>query len=377
MKNEAVISKKVYLKTFGCQMNVRDSEAISGLLLKGGFKLVEKPEHADAVILNTCSVRQHAEEVVWSELGVHKNGKVVGLVGCMAQNYKEQVFQRAPNVDFVVGPADIAKIPRILKDLFKDRGILERKIWETDGLNRPENIYHTGYYKDKSHAYIVISEGCSNFCSYCVVPYVRGPERHRAYSDIIKESKQALASGITKITLLGQNVNSFKSGGVDFKKLLESLNSLKGLKRLSFLTSHPKDTDRKLFEAMAVLDKLDKWLHLPLQSGSDKILKAMNRGYTRKYFLDLAREYRKIVKGGTLTTDLIVGFPGETEEDFRKTYEVLKKVKFDAAYLFKYSPRPNTSANSMTDDVPLKEKERRHRLILNLQRSLAKKNVKS
>jgi len=358
-------------------MNVRDSEVISGLLLKQGFKLAEKPDDAEVIILNTCSVRQHAEDVVWSELGVHKNGKIIGLVGCMAQNYKEQIFQRAPNVDFVAGPSDIAKVPLILKDLLKGRGMLERKIWETDGLSRPENIYHTGCYNDKSHAYVVISEGCSNFCSYCVVPYVRGPERHRAYPDILKEAKQALACGITKITLLGQNVNSFKSGDIDFKELLSSIHSLKGLKKLSFLTSHPKDTDIGLFKVMAGLDKLDKWLHLPLQSGSDKILKSMKRNYTRKYFLDLTKEYRKIVKGGTLTTDVIVGFPGETEEDFKETYELLSKVKFDAAYLFKYSPRPATAGSFMIDDVPRKVKERRHKLILDLQRGLARKNVKS
>jgi tRNA-2-methylthio-N6-dimethylallyladenosine synthase len=371
------MSRKVYLKNFGCQMNVRDSEIISGLLLKDGFRLIDNPDGADAVILNTCSVRQHAEDVVWSEIGVHKNGKVIGLVGCMAQRHKDAAFRRAPNVDFVVGPSDIAKIPSILKDLLKNRGLQEKKVWETDGLNRPEEIYHTGHYNDKSHAYIAISEGCSNFCSYCVVPFVRGPERHRAFSSIIKEANQALACGITKITLLGQNVNSYKSGSVDFKKVLDSFNSLKGLKKLSFLTSHPKDTDVELLEVMASLDKLDKWLHLPLQSGSDKILKAMNRNYTRKYFLDLTREYRKIVKGGTLTTDIIVGFPGETEEDFRETYDLLNKVKFDAAYLFKYSPRPGTRADAMADDVPLKEKERRHRMILDLQRSLAKKNART
>lgn len=358
-------------------MNVRDSEVISGLVQKAGFKIVDKADKADVVILNTCSVRKHAEDVVWSEIGVHKNGKIIGLVGCMAQNYKEGVFQRAANVNFVVGPSDIAKIPLILKDLLKDKGILERKIWETDGLNRPEEIYHTGYHNDKSHVYIVISEGCSNFCSYCVVPYVRGPERHRRFTDIIKEAEQALDNGINKITLLGQNVNSYKSENADFRELLKRINALKGLKEFSFLTSHPKDTDVRLFEAMAGLDKLSKWLHLPLQSGSDNILKSMKRNYSKDYFLDLTREYRKIVKGGTLTTDVIVGFPGESEKDFQETFDLLKKIKFDAAYIFKYSPRPGTQADMMKDDVPQKEKERRHRLILDQQRSLAKKNAKS
>jgi len=194
--------------------------------------------------------------------------------------------------------------------------------------------------------------------------------------DIVKEVEQALGKEINKITLLGQNVNSYKSENADFKKLLKRINSLKGLKEFSFLTSHPKDTDASLFEAMASLDKLSKWLHLPLQSGSDKILKVMKRNYTKEFFLDLTKEYRKIVKGGTLTTDIIVGFPGESEKDFEETFDLLKKIKFDAAYIFKYSPRPGTQADMMTDDVTQKEKERRHRLILDQQRSLAKKNAK-
>ncbi|MFH1198916.1 MAG: tRNA (N6-isopentenyl adenosine(37)-C2)-methylthiotransferase MiaB [Candidatus Omnitrophota bacterium] len=371
-------------------MNVRDSEVVVGLLKGAGYKITDDHKAADIVIFNTCSVRQHAEDKVWSEIGRFKKSPVsglrsplIGVIGCMAQNYKEAIFERAPDVDFVVGPTDIDKIPNIIKKLdhrpqTTDHRLFETKIWETDGENRPERIYHTGFYEDREHAFVVISEGCSNFCSYCVVPYVRGPLRHRSHVDIIKEVKKAIDKGITKITLLGQNVNAYKSTAyglrptVDFIGLLKQVNGIKGLNEFSFVTSHPKDSSRELFKAMADLDKLKKYLHMPVQSGSDKVLKLMNRGYSRSFYLDLADNYRKIVQGGALTTDIIVGYPGETEKDFQDTYDLVEKVQFNAAYIFKYSSRPNTAAAKLVDDVPKTEKERRHREILELQKKISK-----
>jgi len=406
-------------------MNVRDSEVISGLLRAKSYELIAKPEEADVVIFNTCSVRQHAEDKVWSEVGriAKQRGKekqgqppknrdspcfspLIGLVGCMAQNYKEEIFKRAPQVDFVVGPSDIHKIPEIIKKLLAirkegqsplnssnssdgDSPFLQLKIWETDGNVRPEEIYHTGFYEDKEHAYVVISEGCSNYCSYCVVPYVRGELHNRNYQDILKEIEEALDKGIIKITLLGQNVNAYQCqvtknrdsphagtvpvfSTVKFSELLRMVNEIKGLKEFSFITSHPKDTSLDLFKAMADLEKLKKYLHLPVQSGSDKILKLMNRVYTRKFYLDLIDNYRKIVKGAVLTTDIIVGFPTEAEEDFQETYDLVKNIEFDAAYIFKYSTRMHTEAANMVDDVEKKEKERRHKLILDLQKEISR-----
>jgi len=375
------LPKKVYIRTFGCQMNVRDSELISGLLRVAGYELTTNPDEAGVIIFNTCSVRQHAEEKVWSEIGrynkiVGKNKKlrattpIIGLVGCMAQSYKEAIFQRAGNVDFVVGPGDIDKIPEIIAKIINKKPF-EVKIWETDGENRPEDIYHTGFYQDKEHAYVVISEGCSNFCAYCVVPYVRGPLRNRDCKAIIKEIQGAVGKGITKVTLLGQNVNAYQSG-VSFPQLLKMVNDIKDLKEFSFVTSHPKDTSLELFGAMQTLEKLKKCLHLPVQSGSDRILKLMNRGYTRKFYLDLADNYRKIVKGGALTTDIIVGFPTETQDDFKDTYDLLKKIEFNSAFIFKYSPRPHTQAAEFADDVPQEEKEKRHQLILELQKKISR-----
>jgi len=370
-------------------MNVRDSEVISGLLTTNDYQLTTNLDEADIIIFNTCSVRQHAEDKVWSEIGriakqrireklgqSPKSGDspnfppLIGIVGCMAQNYKERIFERAPQVDFVVGPSGIHKIPDIIKKL-SAKNLFETKIWETEGGVRPEEIYHTGFYEDKEHAYMVISEGCSNYCSYCVVPYVRGELRNRNYKDILREIEEAVDKGISKITLLGQNVNAYKSQ-VDFVQLLKMVNEIKGLEEFSFVTSHPRDTNEKLFEAMRDCEKLKKYLHLPVQSGSDRILNLMNRGYTRKFYLDLVDNYRKIVKDSLLTTDIILGFPTETEEDFQETSNLVKDVQFDAAYIFKYSTRPNTEAAKLPDDVEKSEKERRHKLILDLQRGISR-----
>jgi len=372
-------------------MNVRDSEVICGLLNKDGCKIVSEPQEAEIILFNTCSVRQHAEDKVWSEVGRYQ-GKIIGLVGCMAQAHKEDIFKRAPNVDFVVGPSDIHKIPGIISRLSGKRGqspttagspersrgkygdspLFQLKIWETDGGLRPDEIYHTGFYDDKEHAYVVISEGCSNYCSYCVVPYVRGELRNRNYKDILKEIKQAVDKGISKITLLGQNVNAyFSQSAVSFIDLLKDVNVINGIKEFSFITSHPKDTSSELFKAMADLEKLKKYLHLPVQSGSDRILGLMNRGYTRRFYLDLADNYRKIIRNGTLTTDIIVGFPTETEKDFQDTKDLVQNLGFEVAFIFKYSTRLHTEAAKMVDDVEKKEKERRHRIILDLQRNIS------
>lgn len=400
MKQE-VISKKVFIRTLGCQMNIRDSEVICGLLQKAGYRISVTDQDADVIIFNTCSVRKHAEDRVWSLIGSYKGTKIIGLVGCMAQNYKEQAFQRDSQISFVVGPQDIHKLPEVLGKILETRGeisletwgqspkngdsphvarphlvrndkLLELKIWETEGNLRPEEIYHTGFYEDKNHAYVVISEGCSNFCSYCVVPYVRGPLRHRKHQDILIEIREAIARGITKVTLLGQNVNAYQDNQVNFTKLLGQVNALEGLKEFDFFTSHPKDAGVDSFKAIWDLDKLAKRLHLPLQSGADRILKSMNRGYAVKDYLALIDSYRKIVKGGRLTTDIIVGFPTETEQDFKETCALVKKARFNAAYIFKYSTRPGTEAAKMADELKPGDKEKRHKKILDLQRGISK-----
>ncbi|MFH1191783.1 MAG: MiaB/RimO family radical SAM methylthiotransferase [Candidatus Omnitrophota bacterium] len=392
------MTKKVYLRTFGCQMNVRDSEVICGLLQMAGYRISATDQDADVIIFNTCSVRKHAEDRVWSLIGSYKGSKIIGLVGCMAQNYKEKAFQRDSHISFVVGPQDIEKIPEVLGKILeierqspknvdsphsdssysgkvirnRSQSLFLRKIWETEGNLRFEEIYHTNFHQDKNHAYVVISEGCSNFCSYCVVPYVRGPLRHRKHKDILTEIREATAQGITKVTLLGQNVNAYQDKQVDFAKLLEQVNALEELKEFDFFTSHPKDVTIDSFRAIWDLDKLVKRLHLPLQSGSDRILKLMNRGYGVKDYLALIDSYRKIVKGGLLTTDIIAGFPTETDEEFEETCALVKKIKFNAAYIFKYSSRPGTEAAKIMDQLKLKKIEERHKKILDLQRGISK-----
>jgi len=361
-------------------MNVRDSEVIAGLLRAMSYELTTNPVEADVIIFNTCSVRQHAEDKVWSEIGRYKSGKIIGLVGCMAQNYKDDAFNRAPNLSFVVGPNDIAKIPEILARVSKsqglkvsDKSLFETKIWETDGEGRPDTIYHTQFYNDLEHAFVVISEGCSNFCSYCVVPYVRGALKQRSHKVILREIEEAVGKGIKNITLLGQNVNSYNDSVVNFIQLLKIVNDIPSLVEFGFITSHPKDATLDFFHVMQDLKKIKRYLHLPVQSGSDRILKLMNRGYSRKEYLDLISNYRKIVKGGVLTTDIIVGFPTETEDDFKDSFDLAKDTQFDAAYLFKYSPRPHTQAANMLDDVTKDEKEKRHAKILTLQKEISAK----
>ncbi|MEI8176118.1 MAG: MiaB/RimO family radical SAM methylthiotransferase, partial [Candidatus Omnitrophota bacterium] len=351
-------------------------------------------------------VRQHAEDRVWSEIGrivkkfskpvkpankgqqrtTNKSRPFIGLVGCMAQNYKDKAFARAPEVDFVVGPSDIGKIPDILKQVTShhvpdaSQKLFELKIWETDGLVRPEDIYHTGFHEDKDHAYVVISEGCSNYCSYCVVPYVRGELHNRGAQDILSEINEAAGRGISRVTLLGQNVNAYFSGegspepAVSFAGLLGMIEHVSGVREITFMTSHPKDTSDDLFKAIAASEKIKKSLHLPVQSGSDRILGLMRRGYTRAHYLGLVERYRRLVPAGTISTDLIVGFPSESDDDFKATLDLMKEIRFDSAFLFKYSPRPGTVAERLPDDVEQAVKERRHKILLDFQKSCAAKN---
>jgi len=295
--------KKVYIRTLGCQMNVRDSEVVSGLLSAKCYTLTTNLDKADAILFNTCSVRQHAEDKVWSEIGAiskryARNTKrsskpIIGIIGCMAQNYKQDIFKRSPRVDIVCGTNDIHKLPDMIKkSLAKSReSRVESKFIKVDSKFRCEDVYKTNFYQDKDHVFVVISEGCDNFCSYCVVPYVRGRLRHRKAKHIIDEIKRHVDYGISKITLLGQNVNAYKSvlrskssdltkSKINFVELVRIISEIRGVKELSFITSHPKDIDANLFKLMNDKDNIKKYLHLPVQSGSDRILKLMKRGYS-------------------------------------------------------------------------------------------------
>ena len=359
-------------------MNEHDSGRVKDLLLEHGYSFCEKPEEADILLFNTCSVRKHAEDRVFGRVESLKPLKekrpniIFGILGCMAEAQKDLIFRKLPHVDFLCGPTDLDKIPEIIDRLSCGSGhIICIKGYKAKRI--PE------FSKERSvgkRAYVKIMEGCSNFCSYCIVPYVRGPERSRPLKPILDEIRLLLDKGIEGITLLGQNVNSYGKGlkeKIDFPKLLRKIDKIVGNKvKIDFVTSHPKDAKTDLFKAMDSLGSISKFLHLPLQSGSNKILKKMNRGYTLEKYKKLAKEYRKLVKNASFSTDFIVGFPGESDIDFKDTLKALKDIQFDAAYIFKYSPRPFTAAEKLKDDVSEDVKKERHKKLLDLQLKMKK-----
>lgn len=372
--------KKIFIKTFGCQMNVRDSEFVTGILFEDGFRKVDSPDKADIILFNSCSVRKHAEDRLFSNIAdlktlkKNKPGMVIGLIGCTAQQYKAKAFERSRLIDFVCGPGNEHELPGIIREVSKNRCAIIAV--DKVSVARPEKF--PSYRAQPFKSYVSIGEGCNNFCSYCIVPYVRGRERSRKTSDILRECRQLADLGCKEITLLGQNVNSFgkkllafscqpSAKKTDFIRLLEKINSIKGIRRIRFMTSHPKDASPELFEAMRDLENVCEHLHLPLQSGSDRILKLMNRGYTLKHYLKLIESYRKILPGGSLTTDIIVGFPSEHDRDFEKTRKIMKTTGFDGAFVFNYSARPPAKASGLKDDVPKEEKTRRITTLIAIQ----------
>ena len=389
--------KKVYIKTFGCQMNNRDSEALMGLLLEKGYAQAQSEEDAEIILVNTCSVREHAEDRAISFLGTLKpkamsherpkgilseaegpraKSRIVGLIGCMARNRGEELLQRMKHIDIVCGPSCLSKIPAYLDKIRCEGGRDEERtrIIDIDDTLRDEEMYRAAFRMEPDHAQVVISTGCSNYCSYCVVPYVRGNLRLRKPSHIVDEVKRNIDLGVNRVTLLGQNVNDYvyvgSSGKITFPQLLKSVAQIEGVKELNFITSQPRNTGKELFRIMADFPNIKKHLHLPFQSGSNRILKLMKRGYSREDYLQLTEDYRKIV-GGTLSTDIIVGFPTENEKDFQQTYKILEKVRFKNAYIFKYSIRLKAASRKMSDDVTDEEKAKRHKILLDLQKTIA------
>ncbi len=368
---------KVFIRTFGCQMNDRDSEIIYGLFMERGWKIAESVEDADCILFNTCSVRHHAEQRAYSNMGMlaklkrRRPGVILGFTGCTAEKDKDVVIKRLPHVDLVAGPGEIYNIPDYIEGLMKNR----KKIVAAGKLERPDRE-NPSYRGNKTGTYVSISEGCDNFCSYCIVPYVRGRQRSRKKELIIEEVKSASEMGVKEITLLGQNVNSYGNDlkdGQNFMTLLEEVHAIDGIKRIRFVTSHPKDTKEALFQTMRDLPKVYKHLHLPLQSGSAKILKAMKRGYSPEHYLGLIDGLRKYIPDCNITTDIIVGFHGEEDSDFEETYSIMKKIGFDSAYIFKYSPRPPAESSRLADDVLPEVKKERHARLLELQKEISRR----
>jgi tRNA-2-methylthio-N6-dimethylallyladenosine synthase len=361
-----------YLETFGCQMNVHDSEKVAGVLIRRGYRQVEDPEDADLILYNTCSIREKAAQKVFSRLGQFRhvsNGKMIGVLGCVAQQEGEGIFERAPWVNLVCGSASYRKLPQLL-------GELEAGKRRVVGLDRDtDETFETEYTRRDNpfRAYITIIEGCDKSCAYCVVPFTRGPERSRASDSILEEVRYLVDAGYTEVQLLGQNVNSYRDPSphrLSFADLLDAVARVPGLRRVRFTTSHPRDFHPEIVQVIGDNPVLCNHVHLPVQSGSTRVLRLMNREYTREQYLERVATIRRAKRPISLTTDLIVGFPGETEADFEETLSLLDQVQFDGAFSFKFSPRPNTPALAMNDGVPEEEKGRRLTVLQEKQRQI-------
>jgi len=362
------MQKRFYIETYGCQMNEYDSEILAGILQSHDFILSDSPEDADLILLNTCSVREHAEQKIHSRLGELKHLKdkrpdlKLGVIGCMAQNLKNDIIKSKPYVNLILGPDSYRHIDEYLDS--EKKHIIDTKLSKYEVYN---GLFPAR--KEGINAWISIMRGCNKFCSYCIVPYTRGRERSRSIESIVEEAQKSIDNGFAEITLLGQNVNSFDHEGRKFPELLRAIAKVDGLKRLRYTSPHPQDVDEELMRVHAEFKPLiANHIHLPLQAGSDNVLKAMNRTYTQEHYLKLVDMIRNFVPDMGITTDIIVGFPGETEEDFRETLKVMNYVKYNSAYTFKYSPRPYTKAWNMDDNVSEEDKSARLTELIALQK---------
>jgi tRNA-2-methylthio-N6-dimethylallyladenosine synthase len=364
--------KSFFIETFGCQMNDHDSEKVAGVLQGRGYYPVEAPAHADLVLYNTCSIREKAAQKVFARLGDWKtlsDGKIIGVLGCLAQQEGEEIFERAPWVSLVCGSASYRKLPELI-DQLESGG---RRVTGLD-LDTDETFETDITRRDRLlSAYITIIEGCDYSCTYCVVPRTRGPERSRASEAVLDETRRLADAGYTEIQLLGQTVNSYRDPsprGWRFVDLLRAVADVSGIRRVRFTTSHPNDFTREIVQAIDAVPALCNHVHLPVQSGSSRVLKAMRRTYTREEYLEKIAWMRAAARDISITSDIIVGFPGETAADFEETLSLLDAAQYDAIFSFKYSPRPNTPAKDMPDAIPEEEKSKRLAILNERQRQI-------
>jgi tRNA-2-methylthio-N6-dimethylallyladenosine synthase len=366
--------KSFFIETFGCQMNVHDSEKVAGVLLRRGYRPAETPAQADLLLYNTCSIREKAAQKVFSRLGDHKlaartSGKVIGVLGCVAQQEGEEIFERAPWVSLVCGSASYRKLPDLVEQLESGGRRVMGLDLDTDETFETEITRRDNPFR----AYLTIIEGCDYSCTYCVVPHTRGPERSRPSAAILADVCRLADSGYTEIQLLGQTVNSYSDPsprGLNFVDLLRAVAGVNGIRRVRFTTSHPNDFHREIVDAIDEIPALCDHVHLPVQSGSTRILKAMRRTYTREQYLEKISWIRAARRPISVTSDIIVGFPGETDRDFEETITLLNEAQYDGAFSFKYSPRPNTPAQNMADVIPEEEKGRRLAILQDRQRQI-------
>jgi tRNA-2-methylthio-N6-dimethylallyladenosine synthase len=365
-------AKSFYIETFGCQMNAHDSEKVAGVLLARGYRAERDPAVADVVFYNTCSIREKAAHKVFSRLGEWRTAgqhKVIGVLGCVAQQEGEQIFERAPWVSLVCGSASYRRLPALMAELEAGgRRVMGLEL-DTDETFETEMTRRDNPYR----AYLTIIEGCDYCCAYCVVPHTRGPERSRSSESILTEVRRLADAGYTEIQLLGQTVNSYRDPsprGMNFVELLRTVAGVAGIRRARFTTSHPNDFTREIVEAIDRTPEICDHIHLPVQSGSTRVLQTMRRTYTREEYLEKISWIRSARRPISVTSDIIVGFPGETDQDFEESLTLLDAVGYDGVFSFKYSPRPNTAAREMADAVPEEEKSRRLGILQERQRQI-------
>jgi tRNA-2-methylthio-N6-dimethylallyladenosine synthase len=369
---------KIFIETYGCQMNALDSDLILSRMQAGGYSPTEVREEADVILFNTCSVREHAEERALSNAGFVQRLKkqrpdlVVGIVGCMAQNRQDRLFQQLPHVQLIVGPRHMGAIPRLVDEIRRSG---QRRIavadFDDEFIDGADAMQSRA---SRTQAYVKAMEGCDLSCTFCIVPTTRGAEVSRPPERIVEEVRRLAAEGTVEVTLLGQTVNSYGKGlkpACDLGGLLRKVSEVDGIRRIRFITSHPSFVRSSLVEAMRDLPKVCKYLHIPVQSGSNRILKAMRRGYTVERYLEICETLRAEVGGIEIASDFIVGFPGETAGDFDQTVALMERVRFQNSFVFKYSPRPGTDAASLADDVPEEEKKRRNQVLLDAQERIS------
>jgi len=365
-------NRQIYIETYGCQMNLADSEIVLGVMSNCGYSVTKDISQADVILVNTCSIREHAEQRIYGRLGVFKPYKrynphlVVGVLGCMAERLRKKLMEDESIVDVVVGPDEYRKLPQLVEGALhgqKGVGVQLSRVETYDDITplRTEGI----------SAWITVMRGCDKFCSFCVVPFTRGRERSRPLESVVREVEKLVEQGFREVTLLGQNVNSYQDKGKDFADLLEAVSRVDKTLRIRFTTSHPQDMSDKLIGTIARYDNICNYIHLPVQSGSDRILNLMNRTYNREHYFKLVEKIRKAIPGVSLSTDIIAGFPTETEEDHRMTVDLMQEVRYDGAYMFKYSAREGTKAYAMGDDVPDEVKTRRLNEIVDLQQKIS------
>jgi tRNA-2-methylthio-N6-dimethylallyladenosine synthase len=365
--------KTFYLETFGCQMNAHDSEKVAGVLLGRGYQQVESVDAAKLVLYNTCSIREKAAQKIYSRLGAYRKyagaEKIIGVLGCVAQQEGEEIFERSPWVRLVCGSASYSKLPELIDELESGNRRVMGLDKDTDATFETEITRRDNPFR----AYLTIIEGCDKACSYCVVPFTRGPERSRASASVLQEARRLADAGYSEIQLLGQTVNSYADPSakrLSFAELLVAVAAVPGIRRVRFTTSHPRDFGRDIVEAIDSVPQLCDHVHLPVQSGSTRVLREMLRTYTREQYLEKIAMIRAARRPISVTSDIIVGFPGETDEDVQDTLSLLDAAQYDGVFAFQYSPRPNTTAQHMPDAIPEEEKGRRLALVMDRQREI-------